>query len=88
MSHSYPSDISREQFAQMEGLVGVSLEVVQRHELHSFAVLPKLWVPEGILPGWKSVVGSGRTAKESSIPATKSGARFRCPGSQKIVGSF
>jgi hypothetical protein len=28
----------------MEGLAGASLEVVQGHELHTFAVLPKLSV--------------------------------------------
>jgi transposase len=30
----------------MKELVGASVEVVQRHELHTFAVLPKRWVVE------------------------------------------
>ena len=47
------------------------MEVVKRSELHTFVVLPKRWVWSGHSPGWKSAAGSGRTVKESSIPACK-----------------
>jgi transposase len=32
--------------AAIKELVGASVEVVKRHELHTFAVLPKRWVVE------------------------------------------
>ena len=57
--------------AAMQGILGASVEVVKRSELHTFVALPKRWVVEGLSPGWKSAADSGRTVKGSSIPACK-----------------
>ena len=51
--------------AGVQSLLGASVEVVKRNEMHTFVVLPKDW--SGLLPGWKSAAG---TAKEG-IPACK-----------------
>ena len=57
--------------AAVQGILGASVEVVKRSELHTFVVLPKRWWWSGHSPGWKSAADSGRTVKESSIPACK-----------------
>ena len=57
--------------AAVQGILGAAVEVVKRSELHTFVVLPKRWVVERHSPGWKSAADSGRTVKESSIPACK-----------------
>ena len=54
----------------VQGLLGAAVEVVKRNELHTFVVLPKRWGGGAVFsPGWKGAADSGRTAKESSIPA-------------------
>ena len=55
----------------VQGLLGAAVEVVKRNELHTFVVLPSDGWWSGLSPGWKSAADSGRTAKESSIPACK-----------------
>ena len=54
----------------VQSLLGASVEVVKRNELHTFVVLPKRWVV-GLSAGWRSAAASGRTARESSIPVCK-----------------
>ena len=51
-------------FATAVRPVGAAVEVLKCNELHTFVVLPKRWVVERSLPGWKSAADSGRTAKE------------------------
>ena len=55
----------------VQGLLGASVEVVKRNELHTFVVLPKRWVVERSFAWLESAADSGRTAKGSSIPACK-----------------
>ena len=56
----------------VQSLLGASVEVVKRNELHTFVVLPRndgWW--SGLSAGWRSAAASGRTARESSIPVCK-----------------
>ena len=53
----------------VQGLLGASVEVVKRSELHTFVVLPKRWVVERSFAWLEKCPDSGRTA--SSIPACK-----------------
>ncbi len=55
----------------VQDLLGASVEVVKRSELHTFVVLPSDGWWSGLSPGWKSAADSGRTVKGSSIPACK-----------------
>ena len=55
----------------VQSLLGASVEVVKRNELHTFVVLPKRWWWSGLSAGWRSAAASGRTARESSIPVCK-----------------
>ena len=58
--------------AEVQNLLGASVEVVKRNELHTFVVLPKRWVVERSFALAGEVAADyGRTARESSIPACK-----------------
>ena len=57
--------------AEVQNLLGASVEMVKRNELHTFVVLPKRWVVERSFACWRSAADYGRTARESSIPACK-----------------
>ena len=52
----------------VQGLLGASVEVVKRSELHTFVVLPKRWVVERSFASGK-VPPTLEELKESSIPA-------------------
>ena len=73
----------------VQSLLGASVEVVKRNELHTFVVLPKRWVVERSF-GWLEKCrpdASGRTARESSIrrePAN-GGSRLRGANPEEIV---
>ena len=51
----------------LDSILGATLEVAKRNELHKFAVIPRRWLWNVRLPGWKNVGGCGRTANASSI---------------------
>ena len=48
------------------GLLGASVEVVKRNELHTWWYCRSDGWWSGLSPGWKSAADSGRTAKGSS----------------------
>ena len=55
----------------VQGLLGASVEVVKRNELHTFVVLPKRWVVERSFAWLEKCRRLWKTAKGSSIPACK-----------------
>ena len=64
--------LHRKAFATaVQGLLGASVEVVKRNELHTSWCFQSDGWWSGLSPGWKSAADSGRTAKGSSIPACK-----------------
>ena len=60
--------VTREALCCCKGILGASVEVVKRSELHTFGCCRNDGWWSGLSPGWKSAAGSGRTVKESSIP--------------------
>jgi hypothetical protein len=80
---------SGEAFAgAMKELVGACVEVVQRHQLHTFAVLPKLGGGAIICLVGKVSQALEKLRKKAQYQPTNGGARFRCTDPQKIVDRF
>jgi hypothetical protein len=62
-----------ERFAQgFRQILGATVEVAKRNELHNPVVIPSAWWSSVPSPGWKNTGGCGRTASAICIPACSS----------------
>ncbi|CCB87631.1 putative uncharacterized protein [Parachlamydia acanthamoebae UV-7] len=53
----------------IQEILGCTVEIAKRNELHTFKVIPKRWVVERSFSWLEKCRGYGKTAKESLIPA-------------------
>ena len=73
----------------MQRLLGATVEVVRRDELHTFVVLPKIWVVERSF-AWLEKVPAAleELRKKAEYQSANGGARLCCPTLKKIVNRF
>ena len=78
-----------ESFADaVKELLGASVEVVQRHELHTFAVLPKRWVVERSFGWLEKCRRLWKNCERKLNTSQNGGARLRGTNSKKIVDTL